>query len=181
MKNFIHWTRREYSLPVRLLVTLCAGVLVAFLVPLALIKSLPRLDVLLGFPSLYFGIINLIVGGICVLIGGFYAFWSIGDQLFDAKGSPVPVVATQKLLVTGPFKQCRNPMSFGAFMGYFGISIMVGSISAFLCAGIISVLLISYIKKFEEWELEERFGEEYRAYKISTPFLFPRIFSHPGR
>lgn len=180
MKNFVRWTRREYPLPVRLLVTLCAGVLVAFLIPLMLIKSLPQLDALLGFPSFFFGSINLIIGGICVLVGVFYAFWSIGDQLFKAKGSPVPVVATQKLLVSGPFRQCRNPMSFGAFMGYFGISIMVGSISAFLCAGIFAMLLITYIKQFEEKELEARFGEEYRVYKASTPFLIPRVFSGPG-
>ena len=176
MKHFIRWARREYSLPVRLLATACAGLLFAFLIPLTLIRFLPRLDAALGILPLTFGYANLLVGGICVLVGLFFGFWSIWDQLFDARGTPIPVLATQKLLVRGPFKYCRNPMSFGTFMAYFGLSICVGSLSSFVSVAVFAVLLMLYIKKFEERELEARFGEEYKEYKAKTPFLIPRIF-----
>ena len=33
---------------------------------------------------------------------------------------------------------------------------------------------ILYGRNVEERELEARFGEEYRAYRARTPFLFPR-------
>lgn len=176
MKEFIKWTKKEYSLPVRLLVTLCAGAIFAFLIPLTLINYLPELDSTIGLPRLYFGIVNWIIGGLCVVVGVYYGFMSIGSQLFDAGGTPIPVVATQKLLVSGVFRQCRNPMGFGAISAYLGVAILVGSISSIACVILFAVLLIIYIKKFEERELEERFGDEYRAYKASTPFLIPRIF-----
>ncbi len=177
MNNFIRWTQRKYSLPVRLLVTLSAGLLFGFLIPFTLIKPLPQLDVLLGIPRLYFGNINLIVGGGCILIGGFYGSWSIGDQLFQAQGTPIPVMATQKLLVSGPFKQCRNPMAFGAIMAYLGVSLIVGSVSSVLGVILFTGFLITYIKLFEEKELEARFGEPYTAYKASTPFLIPAVYA----
>lgn len=176
MKNFIKWTKKEYSLPVRIIVTLCAGLLFAYLIPLTLIKYLPGLDASLGLPRLNFGPVNWIIGGIGLAVGLYYAFWSIGSQLFDAGGTPIPVVATQKLLVSGVFRQCRNPMGFGTISAYLGVAILVGSISSIVCVLLFAVLLIIYIKKFEERELEERFGEEYRVYKVHTPFLIPRIF-----
>lgn len=176
MKEFIKWTKKGYSLPARLLVTLCAGVVFAYLIPLSLIKFLPGLDVSLGLPSLYFGAVSWIIGGFGLVVGIYYGFMSIGSQLFDAGGTPVPVVATQKLLVNGVFRQCRNPMGFGAITAYLGISIIAGSISSIVCVALFAVLFITYVKKFEERELEERFGEDYRAYKASTPFLIPRIF-----
>jgi protein-S-isoprenylcysteine O-methyltransferase Ste14 len=43
-----------------------------------------------------------------------------------------------------------------------------------------AVLLVVYIKSFEEKELEARFGDEYRAYKRNTPFLIPRLRSRKG-
>jgi protein-S-isoprenylcysteine O-methyltransferase Ste14 len=177
MKHFIQWSHRKYSLPVRMIATLCAGLLFAVLIPLTLARYLPGLDARLGIPSLYFGSINVIIGSICIVFGGFYGFWSIGDQLFGAQGTPLPVMATQKLLVSGPFKQCRNPMGFGAIIAYFGISLIVGSVCSIAGVVLFALLLVTYIKQFEEKELEIRFGEEYRIYKSTTPFFIPRIFS----
>jgi protein-S-isoprenylcysteine O-methyltransferase Ste14 len=36
-------------------------------------------------------------------------------------------------------------------------------------------LLILYLKKVEEGELAERFGQDYVAYKASTPFMIPNL------
>jgi len=94
-----------------------------------------------------------------------YAFWSIYDQLFRAQGTALPIMATQKLLVTGPFKQCRNPMSFGTMALYLGTSFAVGSVTAIGIALILSVLLILYLKMIEEKELEMRFGEAFLVYQ----------------
>jgi len=177
IKRIAQWSKREYSLPQRLLASLAAGVLFAFLLPFTLYRLVPRLDAVLGLPALAFGAGNLIIGGVLVAVGLFYAFWSIGDQLFTAKGTPLPVMATQKLLVSGPFRQCRNPMAFGTMAAYLGISVFAGSILSILVVLILSGLLIWYIKRVEERELAERFGQAYLDYKQSTPFLIPR----PGR
>jgi protein-S-isoprenylcysteine O-methyltransferase Ste14 len=36
-------------------------------------------------------------------------------------------------------------------------------------------LLLVYLKRMEENELAERFGEEYLAYRREVPFIIPRI------
>ncbi len=177
MKQFTRWASREYALLPRLGATLLAGVLFAFLIPYALVNLGPRLDLFFGLPQLALGIASLILGGILVAVGMFYAFWSIGDQIILAKGTPVPVMATQTLLVSGPFKHCRNPMSFGTFCLYLGISIPAQSISSVLIICLFISLLIIYIKRIEERELESRFGQAYLAYKTATPFIIPRPWS----
>ncbi len=177
MKQFTRWASREYALLPRLAATLLAGVLFAFLIPYTLVTLGPRLDFILGLPQLPLGLAGLILGSLLVALGLFYAFWSIGDQLLLARGTPLPVMATQTLLVRGPFKHCRNPMSFGAISLYLGISIIVQSISSILMVCLFTALLLVYIKKIEERELVSRFGQAYLDYKANTPFIIPRPWS----
>jgi protein-S-isoprenylcysteine O-methyltransferase Ste14 len=171
MKRILKWSEREFGFNQRFFATLLAGGIFLFLIPTLLIRVLPETDELLGFPSFSFGIVNLVLGGILVLIGGFYALWSIISQLTRARGTPLPMMATQKLLIDGPFKQSRNPMGFGTVSLYLGISVVVGSLSSIIVVSIFLLLLILWIKKVEERELEIRFGKDYVAYKNSTPFM----------
>jgi len=144
------------------------------LIPSLLIRGLPPLDKTLGFPSISIGIINFVLGALLILIGAIYAFWSIIAQLIRAHGTPLPMMATQKLLIDGPFKQSRNPMAFGAISMYMGMAFLVGSLSSILVVILFLILLILWIVKVEEKELEIRFGQDYVEYKKTTPFMVPR-------
>jgi len=175
MKRFLKQTSREYSLPVRLAVTLSAGLVFAVLIPMSLLLWASQLDGVFGWKSFTPGVIGWSIGGLLMLCGFGFAFWSISDQLFKARGTPIPVVATQVLLVSGPFRLCRNPMGLGAIMAYLGVSLLTGSLSSILCAVLFAALFIFYVKGFEEKELEARFGVSYRAYRESTPFIIPRL------
>lgn len=174
MKRIIKWSEHEFSFNQRFFATLLAGVLFLFLIPLLLIRGLPPLDKTLGFPLFSFGIINFILGGFLILVGATYALWSIISQLTRASGTPLPMMATQKLLIDGPFKQSRNPMGFGAISMYLGMAILVGSLSSIIVVILFLLLLILWIKKVEEKELEIRFGHHYVDYKKSTSFMIPR-------
>jgi protein-S-isoprenylcysteine O-methyltransferase Ste14 len=112
-----------------------------------------------------------------MVTGAIYAFWSIISQIDLARGTPLPMMPTQKLLVSGPFKQCRNPMTFGTIFLYLGIGIIIGSLSSIAVVILFGALLLIYIKLVEERELEARFGQEYMVYKATTPFILPRISS----
>lgn len=178
MKLFTQWARREYTFTQRLLLTLLlGGTLFIFLIPLALIRPVPRLDTLLHLPKISFGAGNIVVGCLFIGVGLFFGLWTNIAQMTRARGTPIPVMPTHTLLVDGPFKLCRNPMSFGAITIYLGVGILVGSISDILVVLLFAGLLILYIKKIEERELEARFGEAYLAYKARTPFIIPRISS----
>ncbi|MDO9084716.1 MAG: isoprenylcysteine carboxylmethyltransferase family protein [Anaerolineaceae bacterium] len=174
MKRIIKWSEREFSFNQRFFATISAGLLFLFLIPLLLIRGLPAVDNIIGLPSISFGIINFFIGGILVLIGATYALWSIISQLTRAKGTPLPMMATQKLLIDGPFKHSRNPMGFGAICMYLGMAIIVGSLSSIIVVLFFLFLLVFWIKKVEEKELEIRFGQNYKEYKKTTPFMIPK-------
>ncbi len=175
MNRYKKWASREYSLKHRLLALIPAFFLFVLIFPYLLVILLPRLDDWLQFPDLHHGLVNSLIGIPLILIGGVYGFWSIYAQLSRASGTPLPMMPTQKLLIDGPFKQCRNPMTFGTITAYLGVGILVGSLSSIIFILIIGALLLTYLKRIEEHELEMRFGEEYVAYKKNTPMFFPRI------
>jgi protein-S-isoprenylcysteine O-methyltransferase Ste14 len=68
-------------------------------------------------------------------------------------------MATQQLIVQKPYSYCRNPMALGAIVAFLGVAILIGSISAMVLVLAGMVLLLAYIKLFEENEMElPRFG-----------------------
>jgi protein-S-isoprenylcysteine O-methyltransferase Ste14 len=116
---------------------------------------------------------NIIIGVMAIIIGGIVAIWTIVIQITLASGTPFPMLPTKKLLIVGPFKYCRNPMTLGTIIAYGGIAILMGSFTALLAVAIFATILISYLKIIEEKELQMRFGSEYIEYKKKTPFIVP--------
>ncbi len=110
------------------------------------------------------------------LTGWTFAVWSILIQYKFGNGTPMPVMATQKIVVKRPFSICRNPMALGTIIFYVCIGILIGSVSAIIMTIIFTIILLTYIKVIEEKELEIRFGQDYVDYKKKTPFLFPKLF-----
>ncbi len=121
----------------------------------------------------------MIIGIMAIIIGGIAAIWTIVIQITLASGTPFPMLPTKKLLIIGPFKYCRNPMTLGTILAYMGIAIWIGSFSAVLAVTIFAALLIAYLKLVEEKELQMRFGQEYMEYKKKTPFIIPIKFNRP--
>ena len=160
MKKFQDWAKREYSIRQRLVVSSAA------------------IDHWLQLPRFTLSVMNLIVGLLLVMGGGFLGLWSIHVQLTLGKGTPVPMMPTRRLVVKGPFTYCRNSMMLGTFAAYLGIFVWVGSFSAIALILIMIVVLLLYVKLIEEKELEDRFGFEYLEYKRNTPFLLPRLLRH---
>ena len=174
MSLYKKWAQKEHSTGTAIVALLPAGVIFLFLFPYVVVKVGPRLDNLIGLPSFRIGAVNTIAGGIIMVLGLFFAWWSIYEQLTRGRGTPLPIIPTQELLMRGPFRYCRNPMTLGTVVAYVGIGVIVGTIAGIglmLCFGGILVL---YIKGLEEKELAERFGEAYLAYKREVPFMIPR-------
>ncbi len=174
MNIFLRWSKNEQPLLTRVIAMIFAGILFIFLIPYALIIAIPKLDALLHLPSFFYGIVNFLVGGIMLLTGLFFAWWSIGMQLFKANGTPLPIIPTQKLLIIGPFRYCRNPMTFGTICAYGGVAVAVGSLVSLFTVALCGGLLIVYLKRIEEYELAARFGQDYLDYKAKTPFMIPK-------
>ena len=130
----------------------------------------------LGLQNVFSEPANVIMGLLLVTVGWFFASWSVYTQHRIGRGTPVPVVPTRRLITSGPYKYCRNPMAFGTLLLYIGLSLIFNSISAiFILVALVLVPLLLFIKIVEEKELEIRFGHEYTEYKEKTPFLIPRL------
>ncbi len=166
---------REYQPRQRIIGLALAGPVFLLILPLALYLLGTQSDTWIGIPAFSYPPINALLGWLAILGGLAFAWWSIYVQVTLGRGTPVPLMATQKLIVRPPYSYCRNPMALGTFVMYGGEAVVLGSIGALFLVALGAGLLLIYIKTFEEKEMETRFGEEYRAYRRQTPFLFPRI------
>jgi len=140
-------------------------------------------DRLLVLPQLFGAPLSSILTAAFWLIGAFWIFWAYSYLLFVGGGSPVEIFGlaldpTKQLVTTGPYAYCRNPMIFGLFWVLAGVALMLRSIGGLILIPVLVILVIIYLKKFEEPGLERRFGEAYDHYRRHVPLLFPRLASY---
>jgi protein-S-isoprenylcysteine O-methyltransferase Ste14 len=174
MSRYARWARGEHSETKRVATTLLVGPVFLVLLPLLVAVIGPRVDRRLGLPSLGFGVPSRIVGVLLTVLGYSLGFWSVNTQLTRGRGTPLPVMPTQELLTDGPFRYCRNPMTLGAIMAYAGMAVAARTIAGAALVLSLATTLLVYLKRLEEGELAERFGEAYLAYRDATPFIVPR-------
>jgi protein-S-isoprenylcysteine O-methyltransferase Ste14 len=173
MNNFLKWQNQDDSNKNRILALVIGALIFPTMIPAFLIFVLPHVDKYLGISSFFNGLVNIVIGVIAIIIGGIVAIWTIVIQIALASGTPFPMLPTKKLLIVGPFKYCRNPMTLGTIIAYVGIAILIGSFTALVVVALFAAILIGYLKIIEEKELQMRFGSEYIEYKKETPFIIP--------
>ena len=175
MSRYSKWAEKEHSPGRRLVALIPAGVLFLIVFPYLLLVISPALDRRLGLVRLDPSAASLIIGGFLVAGGLAFAQWSIFSQFTQGRGTPLPMMPTQRLITTGPFQYCRNPMTLGTILAYLGLSIAAATIIGILIVVALATLLLVYLKRMEEKELAERFGEGYLEYRRAVPFIIPRI------
>ena len=175
--RFLKQTKREYSPRQRMALLAVAGVFFIVILPLALIRLGGRLDRVLDWPAFLYPPANAILGGLLILAGWLLGIWANYVQFTLGRGTPVPVMATQKLIICPPYSYCRNPMALGAIVAYLGVSVVAGSPGAALLWFLGAAVLLAYIRLVEEKEMVARFGDEYLVYRRRVPFLIPGLRS----
>lgn len=174
MSRYSRWARKEHSQAARLAALIPAGIIFLLLIPYLLLVISPSLDARLGLDLFNRRPATLILGVGLLLAGLPLALWSVLSQFTRARGTPLPMMPTQRLLTSGPFQYCRNPMTLGTLLAYLGLAIGAATIVGVLLVAAFAALLLLYLKRMEEPELLERFGDEYRAYRQRVPFILPR-------
>lgn len=173
--KLLQLTKREYDPRKRLVGLAIEGTFFVGIVPLVLIYLSPLLDARLRLPPLPPEWLCRPVGLFLMVSGLSFAGWAVYVQFTIGRGTPVPIMATQELIVQRPYNYCRNPMALGTIALYLGVALSIGSISAIGLVLIGASVLLTYIKIAEEREMELRFGDAYREYREHTPFLIPRL------
>ena len=165
MSRYAKWAQREHSATGEVALMLLAGVVFLGLLPFLVAWVGPRLDRRLGLPALTIARVSRAVGGLLTVTGFALGLWSVITQLTRGRGTPLPVMPTQELLTEGPYRYCRNPMTLGTILAYLGMAVAVGTMAGAVLVLGPAALLVVYLKRLEEGELAERFGEAYLAYR----------------
>jgi protein-S-isoprenylcysteine O-methyltransferase Ste14 len=173
--KFKKWAEHEYSKKQRMIAVIFGGFIFWLIIPFLIVIVSSYINQRLHLPKFSYGLINPVSGLLFIIVGWLFANWTVRVQFLLGRGTPIPMMATQRLVIQGPYTYCRNPMTLGTAIFYLGVAIWLGSFSAVGLGLVYPVGISIYIKLIEEKELEERFGTEYLEYKKRTPFLIPSL------
>lgn len=122
--------------------------------------------------------------------GGVGLFWLLGFGLLMAgaliylicvmefasrgRGTPAPIDAPKRLVVTGLYRYVRNPMYIGVLAVVMGWTCLARSLELLGYAALLALVFHTFIRLYEEPALRRQFGREYEQYCASVRRWIPR-------
>lgn len=91
------------------------------------------------------------------------------------RGTPLPLACPRGLVVTGPYRCVRNPMAVSALTQGAAVGLYLGSPLVLLYAAAGAIAWQLFVRPWEERDLEERFGDDYRQYRASVRCWVPTL------
>ena len=143
---------------------------VAGVVPWRLTRWQVRRPVPGGTPVRVVGVV-LVAGGAGVLAQAFARF------VVEGLGTPMPVAPTRHLVTGGLYRHVRNPMYLALEAAIVGQAALFGQPVLLLYAAGVAVMVVAFVRGYEEPTLERTFGAEYARYRRNVPGWWPRL--HP--
>jgi protein-S-isoprenylcysteine O-methyltransferase Ste14 len=104
-----------------------------------------------------------------VLVSAFLRF------VRDGLGTPAPVAPTERLVVTGAYRYVRNPMYVAVIAAIVGQALLLGQTVLLYYGALVALLVVSFVRLYEEPVLRQQFGERYEAYRRAVPGWVPRL------
>lgn len=126
-------------------------------------------------PLPYWAILQA-VGGL-LICAGLVPIAASFIEFIRANGTPVPVAAPPRLVVTGSYRYVRNPIYVG-FM-----AVLIGEVLVFGSLGLLEYTAVAWcvgaaaVRFYEEPTLARKFGADYRDYRRAVRAWIPRL--HP--
>jgi len=111
----------------------------------------------------------LLVAGVIVLVDAFVRF------VVEGIGTPAPIAPTQRLVVGGLYRHVRNPMYLAVGATIVGQGLLIGRPILLLYAAVFAVVVLAFVRGYEEPTLAHRFGAEYEDYRRAVPGWWPRL------
>ncbi|MDC7228353.1 MAG: isoprenylcysteine carboxylmethyltransferase family protein [Spirochaetales bacterium] len=138
-------------------------VIFAGIIPVVLIIIDPRRQ-----PFFWPGLLVLAAGASLLVL-------CIRDFYKRGGGTLAPWDAPAELVVTGPYRFCRNPMYIGVLLTIAGFALMFTSPLVLLYNIAAAVLFHLRIVKYEEPRLAQQFGNRWALYAAMTNRWLPKI------
>ncbi|MGO2468571.1 MAG: methyltransferase family protein [Microbacterium gubbeenense] len=115
------------------------------------------------------------IAAIAVLVvASALGLWSAATMASLGDGTPLPSATARRLVIAGPYVFVRNPMAVAGIVQGVAVGLVHGSwlVVAWALCG--SVVWNSIIRPIEERDLEDRFGDAFRAYRDRVSCWVPR-------
>ncbi len=120
-------------------------------------------------------LIYLAIGILLLLMGAVIYFWTVWDFASFGKGTPLPLDAPKRLVVSGLYRFTRNPMYWGVMLVITGWAGIFASEWLLVYALGVGVVVHMFVVFYEEPKLSMLFGKEYEAYCQKIGRWMPRI------
>lgn len=139
-------------------------------IPLALAFLEQRWGLAIPFPS-----IAAPLGGLLLLLASTLGIWSAAAMSTSGAGTPLPAAMPNRLVVVGPYRFVRNPMAIAGITQGVAVGLMLSSwlVIAYAIAG--SLVWNYAVRPLEEADLEARFGDAFRRYRMSVRCWWPHL------
>ncbi len=110
----------------------------------------------------------LIGAGLAPIIRSFVEF-------VRADGTPVPVAAPPRLVVSGFYRYVRNPIYVGFIAVLIGEALLFGSLGLLEYTAVAWCVGAAGVRFYEEPTLARKFGAEYQQYRRAVRAWIPRL------
>jgi protein-S-isoprenylcysteine O-methyltransferase Ste14 len=111
----------------------------------------------------------LIVAGLVPLLASMLRF------IYAGRGTAMPAVPTERLVVSGFYRYVRNPMYVGVLTALAGEALLFSSRDIGIEALLVWLGTCLFIVFYEEPKLASTFPVEYPIYKRNVPRWLPRL------
>jgi len=111
------------------------------------------------------------------VLGFAVALRCVWDFGWTGRGTPVPIVPPQRLVVVGSYRYVRNPMYVGFAAGWIGLWVIFGHarLDLILAVAAVAVGVHLFVVFYEEPTLKKKFGAEYEEYRRNVRRWWPRL------
>ena len=126
----------------------------------------------------FHGVEFQIVGAALFVAGSVLHLTSNIVMAVVGEGTPMTLDCPRKLVVAGPYRFVRNPMSIASLFQTIGVGVFLGSPLVLIYAVLLVVLDDFLLRSTEEADLERRFGDIYRQYRQRVRCWRPRLVAY---
>lgn len=115
-----------------------------------------------------------LAGAALVCVGGAALLEAFARFVVEGVGTPAPVAPTERLVVGGLYRFVRNPMYLAVGAIILGQALLFGYVGLVAYAAVFAVLVVAFVRGYEEPTLARRHGAQYDAYRRAVPGWWPR-------
>lgn len=124
---------------------------------------------------------QIVIAVVLIVAGTMLAFESMKRFVVVGRGTLVPAVPTEHLIVSGMYRLVRNPMYLGLLIALCGEMLLFRSIGLVELGVIFWLASHLFICYYEEPTLTMRYGDEFRRFKRNVRRWLPRLSPWDGR